>query len=363
LEFVANPILLYLCIALGGFGVALTLPRPKLSPQIIGALLAAVGLGGAFLALGLKAGGERPGFYFYIFTAIALGSAVRVISHPKPVYAALYFIMTILSSSALYLMLGAEFMAFALIIIYAGAILITYLFVIMLAEQTPEGGEVGVAAEYDRYSREPAVATVVGFVLLALLTAMMARGVRTLEPAVPRAQGEALLARMPKNVLDSLDRQGAFVPRGGLLRPSLAEVANVLDLERRTIRLLVENDEKFRRYLAARPPVRGELSIPDIDISSVRTAVTPPDESTVLLGGPRLSPELETLVGSEVVVRLPDDLRAENLDGVGFTLIAEHPMALELAGIILLMAMLGAVVLARKQIEMSEAEKAAAARQ
>lgn len=337
MEFVANPILLYLSIALGGFGVALTLPRPKLSPQIIGALLAAIGLGGAFLALGLKAGAERPGFYFYIFAAIALGSAVRVISHPKPVYAALYFIMTILASSALYLMLGAEFMAFALIIIYAGAILITYLFVIMLAEQTPEGGEVGVAAEYDRYSREPAVATVVGFVLLALLTAMMARGVQTLEPAVPRAQGEALLARMPKKVIEAYDLLGVLEPRGGLTRPEVSQVAGSLNTSARTMNLTVGDAEKFKKSL---------------------------DDARVLaLFGEEMAAGLRETAqtGQQLTLRLPPDVRAENLDGVGFTLIAEHPMALELAGIILLMAMLGAVVLARKQIEMSEAEKAAAA--
>lgn len=338
MEFVANPILLYIAVALGGFGVSLTLPRPKLSPQIIGALLAAVGLGGAFLALALKAGAERPGFYFYIFAAIALGSAVRVISHPKPVYAALYFIITVLASSALYLMLGAEFLAFALIIIYAGAILITYLFVIMLAEQTPEGGEVGVASEYDRYSREPAVATTVGFVLLALLSVMMARGVGTLEPAQPRAQGDALLARMPKKVIDSFDRLGVLEPRGGFERPEVASVAAGLDTSAHTMTLTIADAERFKKSLDD-PRVAALFS--EEQATDLRATAS---------------------IGQTLTLRLPPDVRAENLDAVGFTLIAEHPMALELAGIILLMAMLGAVVLARKQIEMGEAEKAAAAR-
>ncbi|MBL8746189.1 MAG: NADH-quinone oxidoreductase subunit J [Phycisphaerae bacterium] len=334
----ANPILLYVCVALGGFGVAMTLPRPKLSPQVIGALLAAVGLGGAFLALGLKAGAERPGFYFYVFAAIALGSAVRVISHPRPVYAALYFILTILASSALYLMLGAEFMAFALIIIYAGAILITYLFVIMLAEQTPEGAEVGVASEYDRYSREPGVATVVGFVLLALLTGMMARGMKTIEPASPRGEGIGLLARMPKKVIEAYDRLGVLEPRGGFARPEVSGVASRLSTSAGTMSLTVADVEKVRKNLD--------------------------DPRVAALFGEEMAAGVRATVqsGQTLTLRLPGDLRAENLDGVGFALIAEHPMALELAGVILLMAMLGAVVLARKQIEMSEAEKAAAAR-
>lgn len=354
MEFVANPILLYSAIALGGVGVAVALPKRGLNPQVIGAIVAAVGLGLAFLALGLAAGGERPGFYFYVFSAIALGASLRVISHPKPVYAALYFIVTILASSALYLMLGAEFMAFALIIIYAGAILITYLFVIMLAESAPggaDGGEVGTVSEYDRFAREPLAAAAVGFVLLGALTAMLAGGLRDLRAAEPRAQGIALLERMPKKVLEAYERLGVFEPRGGLRKPAVADVADRLDIENRVMRLGVAD------------PIRLHESVKNGRVDGVmlpgeRVGASEASADAVDFGA-RLR---DVPVGSEVVVRLPPELRAENLDGVGFTLIAEHPMALELAGVILLMAMLGAVVLARKQIEIGEAEKAAAAR-
>ena len=64
-------------------------------------------------------------------TRLGVGSAIRVITHPHPVYAALYFILTIIAMAGLILLLSAEFMAFAVIIVYAGAILVTYLFVIM----------------------------------------------------------------------------------------------------------------------------------------------------------------------------------------------------------------------------------------
>lgn len=344
MEFVANPVFMYLCVALGGIGVAVALPRPRATPQILGALLAVAGLGGAFLALGLKAGADRPGFYFYLFAFIALGSALRVITHPRPVYAALYFILTIISSSALYLMLGAEFMAFALVIIYAGAILITYLFVIMLAEQTPEGQEVGVASEYDRYAREPVVAAAVGFVLLALLSGLMARGVPTLEPGSPVARGEALLGRMPRKVLDAYDRLGLFTDEMGVRRPETADVGSRLDLAARTMRFDLADAERFGGQITK--VVESSETERRVEVRAVRGRPMP---TIVVKGG-------------QIVAGLPDDLRAENLDGVGFTLIAEHPMALELAGVVLLMAMLGAVVLARKHIEIGEAEKAAAAR-
>ena len=60
-------------------------------------------------------------------------------------------------------------------------------------------------------------------------------------------------------------------------------------------------------------------------------------------------------------VRLPDSASPENIELVGLALIKKFPVSLELAGVILLMAMFGAVVLARRQIELSEDEKRMAA--
>ena len=73
------------------------------------------------------------GVYFWIFSAIALVGAVRVVTHPRPVYSALYFVLTVFATAGLFVLLWAEFMAAALVLIYAGAILVTYVFVIMLA--------------------------------------------------------------------------------------------------------------------------------------------------------------------------------------------------------------------------------------
>jgi NADH-quinone oxidoreductase subunit J len=99
---------------------------------------------------------------------------VRVITHPRPVYSALYFVLSVLASAGLFILLWAEFMAAALVVIYAGAILVTYVFVIMLATQSAapgeqEGSEMGALAEYDAVSREPVLASAVGFTLMGLL--------------------------------------------------------------------------------------------------------------------------------------------------------------------------------------------------
>lgn len=110
--------------------------------------------------------------YFWIFSAIALFGAVRVITHRRPVYSALYFVLTVFASAGLFVLLQAEFMAAALVIIYAGAILITYVFVIMLAVQavTPDSATAAqIMADYDNTSRDPFIAAAIGFVLMGVL--------------------------------------------------------------------------------------------------------------------------------------------------------------------------------------------------
>ncbi len=171
-------LLLVLCVV-AGIGTVLLLPsrREAALRKIGGAILLAAAIIFAVLLIRAAAGsgqehGDRGGMgvYFWVFTAIALLSAMRVITHPRPVYSALYFVMTVFASAGLFVLMWAEFMAVALVLIYAGAILVTYVFVIMLAaEATPTSGPMAGLAEHDAISREPLMAAAVGFALMGVL--------------------------------------------------------------------------------------------------------------------------------------------------------------------------------------------------
>jgi NADH-quinone oxidoreductase subunit J len=136
--------------------------------------------------------------YFWIFSVIALFSAVRVVTHRRPVYSALYFVLAVFASAGLFVLLMAEFMAGALVIIYAGAILITYVFVIMLAVQarTPDSQTAAQQmADYDDYSRDPFIASAIGFALMGVLLCVIFDNappgllpVRNAAPAAVRAE-------------------------------------------------------------------------------------------------------------------------------------------------------------------------------
>jgi NADH-quinone oxidoreductase subunit J len=90
---------------------------------------------------------------FLVVASVALASAMVVILHPNPVYCALALVIALFQVAALFILLGAHMIAFLQIIVYAGAIMVLFLFVIMLlnlqreTESAPPGwrGAVGAA--------------------------------------------------------------------------------------------------------------------------------------------------------------------------------------------------------------------------
>jgi len=73
-------------------------------------------------------------FLFYLFAAVAVVSAIIMISHKNPVYSALFLILTMFSIAGFYVLLNAPFIAAVHIVVYAGAVMVLFLFVIMLID-------------------------------------------------------------------------------------------------------------------------------------------------------------------------------------------------------------------------------------
>jgi NADH-quinone oxidoreductase subunit J len=176
--------LLYLVFALGGAGMYLLLPKENKRQSLAGAVIGGLAVVALLVVLAARvASPDQTSAFFYLFAAIAVLSASRVVTHPNPVYCAVYFVLVVVAVAALLVLQRAEFLAVALVLIYAGAILVTYLFVIMLAQQ-------GGSAIYDRRSREPLLAVLAGFVLMAAV-AGRAGNLPAPAPASPAAVATA----------------------------------------------------------------------------------------------------------------------------------------------------------------------------
>jgi NADH-quinone oxidoreductase subunit J len=71
---------------------------------------------------------------FYLFSAVLLGSGFMVITARNPVHAVLFLILSFFNAAALFVLLGAEFLAMILVVVYVGAVAVLFLFVVMMLD-------------------------------------------------------------------------------------------------------------------------------------------------------------------------------------------------------------------------------------
>ncbi|MGX9424846.1 MULTISPECIES: NADH-quinone oxidoreductase subunit J [Bradyrhizobium] len=75
-----------------------------------------------------------PALFFYLFAAVCVASAVMVVVSRNPVHSVLYLILAFVNASGLFVLMGAEFLAMILIVVYVGAVAVLFLFVIMMLD-------------------------------------------------------------------------------------------------------------------------------------------------------------------------------------------------------------------------------------
>src|SRR3979411_1341503 len=73
-----------------------------------------------------------PAMFFYLFAVVCVASAVMVIVSRNPVHSVLFLILTFVSASGLFVLLGAEFLAMILIVVYVGVVAVLFLLVVMM---------------------------------------------------------------------------------------------------------------------------------------------------------------------------------------------------------------------------------------
>ena len=121
--------------------------------------------------------------FFYLFAALSVASAVMVIVAKNPVHAVLFLILTFFNAAGLFVLLGAEFLAMILIIVYVGAVAVLFLFVVMRLD-------VDFAELKAGFIKNAPVGVVVGGIVLAELVLLFAG--RGFGLGVAHASGSAM---------------------------------------------------------------------------------------------------------------------------------------------------------------------------
>src|SRR6266536_3288975 len=75
-----------------------------------------------------------PALFFYLFAGVCVASAVMVIVSRNPVHSVLYLILAFVNASGLFVLMGAEFLAMILVVVYVGAVAVLFLFVVMMLD-------------------------------------------------------------------------------------------------------------------------------------------------------------------------------------------------------------------------------------
>src|SRR5690242_16964432 len=122
---------------------------------------------------------------FYIFSAVLVGSGVMVIASRNPVHSVLFLILAFFNAAALFILLGAEFLALILVIVYVGAVAVLFLFVVMMLD-------INFVELRRGFMQYLPVGALVGLVLLVELVLVF--GAWTLSPEI----GGAAAAPMPE---------------------------------------------------------------------------------------------------------------------------------------------------------------------
>lgn len=152
----------------GVVGLWMLLPARVRFGKQLGSLLVAIS--GALFAYDLpRLGNWTEQGVFWLLALITVASAVAMIASQSPVYSAIWFALSLLGTAGLFFQSGAQFLGVATVVVYAGAIVVTFLFVIMLAQ--PEG-----QSSYDRLSwggLPKVLAVVTAGLLLGMLTFML----------------------------------------------------------------------------------------------------------------------------------------------------------------------------------------------
>ncbi len=153
---------LTLAAVVGLLAIYLLLPRPRRLPLVWGI---AAGIAALFAVVVLVIPPTRlsvEGVIFYVCAVTAILAGGLLVTQRNPARAALSFALVVLATCGMFVLQAAPFLMAATIIVYAGAIIVTFLFVLMLAQQE-------FPSDADARSREPLLATATGFVLLGTL--------------------------------------------------------------------------------------------------------------------------------------------------------------------------------------------------
>ena len=118
---------------------------------------------------------------FYVFSGVLLFASFRVITARSPVYAVLFLVLAFFNAACIWMMLRAEFLAIALVLVYVGAVMVLFLFVVMMLDVGSESLREGFWTHFP-------VAALVGVIIALEMAAVLLPGFNVSDAPMPSAE-------------------------------------------------------------------------------------------------------------------------------------------------------------------------------
>jgi NADH-quinone oxidoreductase subunit J len=340
---------------LGAIAIYWLLPRPRGRSVAFGSF-AAIACAAVLASWVLRHFGDPARdrveqILFWLFGGSSLFFATIFVAQRNPARGAIAFAFVILSVCGLFLLLAAPFLMAATIIIYAGAIIVTFLFVLMLSHQD------GPSDENDR-TRDPLLGSLAGFGFLGLVLFALYQG-------SPSAAADAEVAELPiparamsgddridllaaaeqMRDADQAKSQQEFTDAIKSVRAKLTSVIGTGSATRGAPeRLSLQTDPRSvavrKHALELRQAINTTFD--GLDRTLTKPQFTENDLLTV-------KAQLLTLRGKVLLFSGRGELPARNVANVGYALYSDYLLAVEMAGTILLVATIGAVAIAGRK--------------
>lgn len=353
---------LVLAVALAALGVFLLLPRPRgrSVPGGIAALIGCIVVASVWFSqtFGEPATDWVGEALFTLFSSGAVGFGVMLVVQRNPARGAIAFAFVILSTCGLFLLLAAPFLMAATIIIYAGAIVVTFLFVLMLSAT-------GSRSDENDRTREPLLGVLAGFAFIGLVLFALDQSKQAAEASErPSPLPSAIVTPdEQKKLVDAAERLKAFESdefyKPGPAQARTADVTHVENLLDETVGLLSAKIEGSMSYGSIQARLAGYRTDREADDAMKRVASVRKDGARALsavqdgienpakaaeakAGAAKLREQVLLLAGSS-------ELPARNAANLGFVLYSQHLLSIELAGTLLLVATIGAIAIAQRK--------------
>lgn len=355
-----------LAAGLAAVGFFLLLPKPR-GRSVAGGIAAVVAAAAVFgVWLYQTFGNPMPdavgSVLFGLFSLGALVFGTVLVTQRNPARGAIAFAFVILSTCGLFLLLAAPFLMAATIIIYAGAIIVTFLFVLMLSRAD------GPSDENDR-TREPLYGSLAGFAFTGLVLFTLYQSHLGTRPAAAAETAPRFEPRLPAPVLTAAERQtlAGVIDRlreaddrlHGELTAGRKELAEFFGDIERSLEQVVgvatggSNGSVQARLVNDRGDPQAMAVLDRVAAVRVASGKTFKAIDDTLLG-PKpdvaaAKAELRALRGEVQLLAGAGELPARNVGTLGMVLYTDHLLAVELAGTLLLVATIGAVAIAQRR--------------